>query len=374
VGTDDGYLCRYAVNYANGVFSVGANPDWAYAVGGPPGTHTVGTPVLTSGGIVIVSDSYGRVHGVSEANGASLWLTTIGGTITAPLDGKNIYVGCADPPRVYVLGRSGGTVVDYKTVATSVTSIPAYANFGGDDLLALPGLVYATTSDGHLYKWIDNNGFLTLDWTFVPPLGQTCSSWPMLAGIERIYCGMYDALTNNGSIYAFYQNGADQQAVSRWDNPVTRVAAAGPPPPHQVDIGKILANPCNDMGGSPNVYFPSRHEGSGNGRAMITRTLDLSPGSPAGAGCLLAGDLYSVPDVSSTAVYGVKGGTNHLYFVSDNGYYYVVDALSGAMAYTFPKSLNLTIARQDPSLDYDGAIVFVSNDGVVRAYWGQSTQ
>lgn len=389
VGADDGKVYCYRVNSggiaAPMVFTVDDDPVWTYTCDGDP----IGTPLLLTTGntparAVYVSDTSGRLHCIDAETGDRIWrsadLTGQGETLTAPAHGgASIYVG-SSAGHVYGFYRYySGTPAnqDYKWDAETsgpVVSTPAVAfslseprPFGEEE-----AYLYVTTENARLELWEDEGSTVVRHWRWRDESEtQECKSWAMLASATRVYFATYNAGNYKGRIYS-----VDPDSNNRWeDNPNGRVDQMRTTmvyPPQNYDIGKLVANMCNDTADNANLYQGTLDTASGNGKPTLVRVLDLNPGESKAQGYVrlaMGGDGDEI--TSTPAIWRKNGETNWLYVITTNGKYYVMEPAGGAIPYGFPINLGKTIPRQDLAIDYDGAVVFTTSDGYVIARWGK---
>jgi len=387
VGADDGKVYCYRVN-SGGIdtpmtFTVEADPVWTYTCDGDP----IGTPLLVTTGntparAVYVSDTSGRLHCIDAETGNRIWrpadLTGQGELLTTPAHGgAAIYVG-SSAGSVYGFYRYyAGTPAnqDYKWDAETsgpVVSTPAVAFSLGS-----PGsqseeeaYLYVTTEDAWLELWEDEGSTVVRHWRWYDDSEtQECKSWAMLASPTRVYFATYNASNYKGRIYS-----VDPDRENRWeDNPNGRVDQMRITmlyPPQNYDIGKLVANMCNDTADNANLYQGTLDIASGNGKPTLVRVLDLNPGESKAQGYVRLAMGADADEISSTpSIWRKNGETNWLYVITANGKDYVMSPTGTVIPNGFPINLGKIIPRQDLAVDYDGAVVFTTSDGYVIARW-----
>ncbi len=389
VGANDDKVYCYQVSYSGGTFSVGTDPVWTYTCDGDP----VGTPVLAEATeneiqvpCVIVSDAAGRVHCIDASDGSRVWrssgLTGANETITGPIVADDtVYVGWADTSghtgKLISLYLTDGTGKWTGSAAGEIVSTPAIGRAAEAEEEPYPPIwyIYTTSKNASLEKWEDTAAYTSAVklWEYDAPSGsQTCDSWPMLSGSSRIYFSTYDNSSSVGRIYS-----VDFSGLGRWtdltNNRVTQAEDYNVPP-SQRDLGRLNANMANDEGTNANLFQLTMDAGSGTGKPTATRIHDyraVTTGDHRAKGYVQVKMSSDSDELTSTPIYQAHhSGSKYLYYISTTGKFYAADPGGTAIISGFPKTLSETILRQDLAMDNDGAIVFVTTDGDIKAYWG----
>lgn len=368
VGANDDKVYCYQVSRSGNSFSVGANPVWTYTCDGDP----VGTPVLGSSdgvSMVFVSDSAGTVHAIRQSDGAKVWKSSGHGQITAPLKINRLYIGQKNGSEGNLLAFEAYYEYDnqgpewiWETYGP-VISTPAQA--AGPFGMGILAELYFTTENGYLVALRDT-GSATERWHWSPTsAGHACKTWPMLADGAHIYVTTYQTSNDLGHVWAFEGDGD-----RRWDYPVTQGRTSTWPVQYK-NIGRIEAHSCTDSGTNPNIWVLCKDAGSGTGKPTSFRVLDNSPGTASGTGYVLNTMDSDSDELTSTPVLGVHYLTyaKYVHFVTTTGKWYVIDGGTGALLQYWPKTLNETIPKHDLALDEEGALIFITADGDVKAYW-----
>ncbi len=159
--------------------------------------------------------------------------------------------------------------------------------------------------------------------------------------------------------------------IDRCSFTTSGITLRDPSLPVPLDLGPLNANMANDQGTNANLFQLTMDAGSGTGKPTATRILDKNPGENKGKGYVQIKMGSDSDELTSTPIYQVHhSGNAYLYYITTTGKYYATVPGSTTILSSFPVTLSETIPRQDLAMDYDGAIIFVTSDGNVKAYWG----
>jgi len=350
VGANDDKVYCYQVSYngGNNTFSVGTNPVWTYTCDGDP----IGTPVLglidETDKVIYVCDATGRLHCINDGDGSRRWrsadLTSNDEMLTAPLlVNSHLYLGRSSG-HLITFGMdpgSGSSEAARSTTATAGPIIRAPASGGAPEDFQEEEppywYIYTASSDATLEQWQDraNLSSPSFNWAY-PAYGgnQTCETWPMLASSSRILFGTYDNSSNQGRVYNvdFYGDG-NGNGVSRW--------------------------------------YDMTNERVDTGKPTLIKIIDLSPDSHEGDPYVLKRMALDGDDITSTPIFNTDGSTvTYIYHITTTGKFWATTP-SGTVPYGWPKTLSETIPQQDLAMDADLAVIFVTADGDIKAYWGK---
>lgn len=221
----------------------------------------------------------------------------------------------------------------------------------------------------------DGTHLTNLDWIYTTPGGsgtQTCVTWPTVANGGHVFMSTYDDSSLKGRLYDVDFNGD-----TPWSNNTYERVDTGMdthiPTPNTYDIGQLVANPINDEGTTPNVLLVTKDNGSGNGKPSYVRVLDHSDGTGGnayGSGYFQNAMSSTSDDLTCTPALIVDYSATGIYWLMDTGKFYIADPTSGAALFGWPKTISTPI-KQDLAVDAEGALVYSTSGGVVKAYWGR---
>jgi len=385
-GASDDKLYSVRVTYNGSYPYYTTSLNWTYSLNGT----ATGTPVLgMSDGTkaVFVSDDSSRLHCVDASSGSQIWrsaqFTDV--TITPPL---YIYGGTPgtydDSSRVYV-GSTGSFLYAFDTWANSSSVSAKWSRATDGSVVMTPSEIIRdvpggeeedpvptgphiiiTTTSAHVHEIYDQDdgggaSHANLRWTYYdpdPPTTQTCESWATIGSDYRIFFASYG--TNSKSrIY-----GLDILGDQLWD-PITQAYDGVT----LKDIGKIVANGCNDHASTTTAFFLTKNAGSGTSKPSVIRMADLTPSQGL---AYFARKMASTSDeLTPTPIYTNANNTNYLNFVTATGYLWVINPLQTILYVNpFPTHPTSSIPRIDLAMDREGVIIFVTSAGVLRADWG----
>ncbi|MEP0767307.1 MAG: hypothetical protein HRF45_12320 [Fimbriimonadia bacterium] len=278
-----------------------------------------------------------------------------------------------------------------------IVSQPAFNELG---IGSVPGgspesywpAIYATTLDGKLEQWFDDPQFPISGprWVYNPPAAafetHACETWPITTANDRVYYGFYFTSRfqteywthepNESGLYAvrdYSSQGQTPYGETRWPrldppwNWLTREVRT--PPLQDRPLGKFLANPCADGGGKPALFFATMDAGSATGKPSLIRVEDKTPpgvNEPDATAKYLKALPYDTDEVDSGTIYRSSGPW--VMFVTRTGRLWATSPFA-QWSYPMP-SVGQNIPRHDPAMGRAGALVIITANGQVRAYWG----